>query len=36
MIYNTINRKNDTTDSQKKRPVLMLKQGESETRLSSV
>ena len=32
MIYNTINRSNDTTKSQKeKRPVLVLMQEESET-----
>ena len=31
MIYNTRNRNNDTTESQKKRPVLMPMQEESET-----
>ena len=38
MIYNTINRSNDTTESQKekKRPVLMFMQEESETWLSNV
>ena len=37
MIYNTRNRSNDTTETQKeKRPALMLKLEESETWLSSV
>ena len=31
MIYNTRNWSNDTTESQKKRSVLMLMQEESET-----
>ena len=31
MIYNTRNRSNDTTETQKKRSVLMLMQEESET-----
>ena len=36
MFYNTRNRSNDTTESQKKSPVLMFMQEESETWLSSV
>ena len=37
MIYNTRNRCNDTTESQKeKRPVFVLIQEESETLLSNV
>ena len=37
MIYNTRNQGNDTTESQeKKRPVLMLMQQESETSLSNI
>ena len=34
MIYNTKNRSNDTTESQKKKDDLMLMQEESETRTS--